>query len=79
MSVDEFTKLFKYMTKRFDSIDAKFEVHDSRFDRLDSVLDGFLKKQEIDDHERLVIGHQLGRLNTWTHELANKIGHKLSA
>lgn len=79
MSVDEFTKLFRYLTKRFDVIDAKFDVHTTRFDRLDSVMDGFLKKQETDDQERLVIGHQLGRLDSWTHELANKIGHKLSA
>lgn len=78
MSADKFTKLFRYMTKRFDSIDAKFEVHDKRFDRLDSVLDGFLKKQEIDDEERLVMGHQIARLDSWTHELANKISHKLN-
>ncbi len=28
--------------------------------------------------ERLVMGHQLDRLDKWTHELANKIGHTLA-
>ena len=79
MSADEFTKLFQYLTKRFDTIDARFETVDQRFDRLDSVMDGFLKKQEIDDVERLVMGHQISRIDGWTHDLANKIGHKLNA
>lgn len=79
MSADEFTKLFQYMTKRFDTIDARFETVDLRFNRLDSVIDGFLKKQETYEEERLVMGHQISRIDGWTHELANKIGHKLSA
>jgi hypothetical protein len=79
MSQDEFTKLFKYMTERFDKIDEKFEKQTSRFDRLDNMIDELLKKQEINEEERLVIGHQLDRLDKWTHELANKIGYKLTA
>ena len=79
MSDDQFTKLFKYMTERFDKIDEKFEKQTSRFDRLDNMIDELLKKQEINEEERLVIGHQLDRLDKWTHELANKIGYKLTA
>ncbi len=78
MSQDEFTKLFKYMTVRFDKIDEKFEKQTLRFDRLDNMIDELPKKQEINEEERLVIGHQLDRLDKWTHELADKIGYKLT-
>jgi len=44
------------------------------FDYLDSPL----KKQDISDDERLVMGHQLDRIGKWTHELAAKIGHRLA-
>ena len=44
-----------------------------------AVLDELAKRVEISDDERLVMGHQLDRLDRWTHELANKIGYELSA
>ena len=40
-------------------------------------LDILFKKQEIDDDERLVVGHHLDRLDKWVHEMANEIGYKL--
>ena len=40
-------------------------------------LDALVKKQEIDDDERLVVGHHLDRLDKWVHEMANEIGYKL--
>lgn len=43
-----------------------------------SYLDSIVKKQEISDDERLVMGHQLERLDKWTHQLADKIGYKLT-
>jgi site-specific recombinase len=79
MSADEFTKLFKYMEERFDQIDKKFEASDMRFDQVMGAIDALSKRQEINDEERLVMGHQLTRLDTWVHQLANKIGVTLSA
>ena len=79
MSEDQFTKLFNYMTERFDKIDEKFETQTLRFDRIDTMIDEMLKKQEISDDERLVMGHQLDRMNQWVQELADKIGYKLAA
>ena len=80
MSEDEFTKLFKYMSERFDKVDKSLEEKASAADmqRVLSFLDSLAKRVEISDDERLVMGHQLERLNKWTHELANKIGYKLS-
>ena len=43
-----------------------------------NMLDSSAKSQEISDDERLVMGHQLDRLDRWTHELVNKIGYTLS-
>lgn len=43
------------------------------------LLDELAKRQEISDDERLVMGHQLERLDRWTHELAKKIGYELPA
>ena len=80
MSTDEFTKLFKYMTERFDSVDKALDEKASKEDmeRVLGLLDSIAKRQEISDDERLVMGHQLDRLDRWTHELANKIGYTLS-
>lgn len=81
MSNDKFTKLFKYMTDRFDRIDKSLEGKASTADmqRVLSLLDELAKRQEISDDEKLVMGHQLERLDRWTHELAKKIGYELSA
>lgn len=80
MSGDEFTRLFKYMSERFDKIDKTLEATASNDDmqRVLGVLDELARRVEISDDERLVMGHQLDRLNRWTQELADKIGYKLS-
>jgi hypothetical protein len=65
MSQDEFTKLFKYMEKRFDSIDKTLEDKANKQDvkKLLDAVDSFAKRQEIDEDERLVMAHQLERLD----------------
>lgn len=80
MSEDEFTRLFKHMTERFDKLDKALEDKASNADmqRVLGLLDALAKRIEISDDERLVMGHQLDRLDRWTHELANKIGYELS-
>lgn len=80
MSQDEFTRLFKYMEERFDRIDSTLEIKAEKEDinRLFNLVDSFAKRQEIDEDERLVMGHQLERLDKWVHDLADKIGFSLS-
>ncbi|HJQ08431.1 MAG TPA: hypothetical protein VJ836_03030 [Candidatus Saccharimonadales bacterium] len=80
MSEDEFTRLFKYMSERFDKIDKALEEKASKDDmqHVLGLLDELAKRGEISDDERLVMGHQLERLDRWTHELARKIGYKLT-
>lgn len=80
MKNDEFTKLFKYLTDRFDKVDETLGKKADKADtnRILDLLDKFAKQQEIDDEERLVMGHQLDRLDRWVHEVADKIGYKLA-
>ncbi|HEU5376146.1 MAG TPA: hypothetical protein VFV38_11945 [Ktedonobacteraceae bacterium] len=82
MSADEFTKLFNYMEKRFSELEAKldtrFDAIDKRIDHLINVIDNLAKRVEINDEERIVMAHQLERLDQWVHQLAEKIGVELS-
>jgi hypothetical protein len=65
---NEFTRLFKYMTERFDKIDEALEEKANNIDiqRVLGLLDELAKRQ-------------LERLDRWTQELAKKIGYELSA
>lgn len=78
MGEDEFTKLFKYITDRFDNVDKQFGNLSDRINSLEKLIDKVIKNQEIDEQERIVMGHQLDRLDRWVHEVADKIGYKLS-
>jgi hypothetical protein len=73
-------KLTTIVIKGFDRIDRDLEKKADKEDlnRLYDLMDKISKKQEIDDDERLVMGHQLDRLDRWVHEVADKIGYKLS-
>jgi len=65
--------------ERFSGVENKQKKIREEISRVFDYLDSAMKKQEISDDERLVMGHQLDRLDKWTHELANKIGHTLTA
>jgi len=74
-------RLATAMIKGFDRIDKVLETKASNEDmqRVLGLLDELARRIEISDDERLVMGHQLDRLDHWTHELAQKIGYELSA
>lgn len=78
MSEDQFTKLFKYLGKRFDKVDSQFSDAKTEINQIFNKLDSIEKQLEITEDERLVMGHQLERLDRWVHEVADKIGHKLT-
>lgn len=63
MSQDEFTKLFTYMSGRFDTVDKTLEQKADKEDvsRILCALDTLAKRQEISDDERIVMGHQIER------------------
>ncbi len=74
-------KLTAAMVKGFDRIDKELEKKADKVDlsRALDMLDSMIKRQEVDDQERLVMSHHVERIERWSHELADKIGHKLSS
>jgi hypothetical protein len=58
--------------ERFSGVEHEQKKTGDDISKVFDYLDGIIKQQEISDDERLVMGHQLDRLDKWTHELANK-------
>ncbi len=73
-------KIVAVVVQGFDGTAKTLETKANNADmqRVLGLLDAVAKRQEISDDERLVMGHQLERLDRWTHELAKKIGYELS-
>ncbi len=80
--IDDVLGVLDVMMTRIDDRFTKLEHNDktaqAEIKNIMSNLDSFVKRLEISDDERLVMGHQLERLNRWTQELADKIGYKLA-
>ncbi|HKR81529.1 MAG TPA: hypothetical protein VJR27_00845 [Candidatus Saccharimonadales bacterium] len=73
-------KLTAIVIKGFDRIGKQLEKKADKkdIDGLYNLMDKIAKQQEINDDERLVMGHQLERLDRWVHEVADKIGYTLT-
>jgi hypothetical protein len=67
MSEDEFTKLFTYVTERFDGVERILENKADRtdLDRILIALDEINGLLETDDQERAAMNAQLGRHEGW--------------
>lgn len=77
MSDDQFTKLFKYVEKRFDEMDKRFQeaAHD-RTDIQGAVAE--LSAQIRDYHnETMFMSHQIDRLREAILQIAKATGVKL--
>jgi hypothetical protein len=79
MREDQFTKLFKYMTNRFDKLEAKIDskADETKVDKILGLLDAMAVQQEIDQHERLAMSNQLDRHEKWHHKAAKKLNLNL--
>lgn len=68
------------VVKGFERVDKTLDTKADKADlqRVYDLLDKIAKQQEIDDDERLVMGHQLERLDHWVHEVAKRIGYELT-
>lgn len=77
---EQLDKIATAIVKGFDRLDTSLDDKASKADmqRVYDLLDKIIKQQEIDNDERLVMGHQLDRLDRWVHEVADKIGYKLT-
>jgi len=77
MSEDQFTKLFKYVEKRFDSVDKQFEQNRKEHsEMMASIAD--LSGQIRDYHQELIMmGRKVDRLERWLLQIAQETGVKL--
>jgi hypothetical protein len=79
---DGFLKLYHDLSQlfeaRFAEQDAKLESFDVRLDRLQITLDGLVKRQESDDHERTALSSKVDRHEGEIKQLAAKVGLRLS-
>ncbi|HSX06309.1 MAG TPA: hypothetical protein VLG92_01150 [Candidatus Saccharimonadia bacterium] len=63
---------------RFSIVEQEQKKTREHISQVFDYLDNAMKKQEISNDERIVIGHQLDLLDKWAHELADKIGYTLT-
>jgi Lon protease-like protein len=66
------------VSDEFEKVHAEQRAMRRDIDRIMSHLDSIEKRLEISEDERLVMGHQLKRLQVWTEHLADKIGVDLT-
>ncbi len=63
--------------ERFNKVETEQAKSRQEVQLIFTFLDSIEKQLEIDNDERLVMGHQLERLDKWVHELATHINYKL--
>lgn len=80
MGTDEFTKLFQHMHRIEVKLDGQSDVMATKndIDQILKRLDSIEKQLEISEDERLVMGHQLDRVNRWVKAVADKIDYTLT-
>lgn len=80
MSEDKSVQLFKYMTEQFAEVHASLDEAREEFrhgvDRINNRLDVLYGKIDIDDTERLVLGHKVDRHTERIARAAQKIDLK---
>jgi hypothetical protein len=79
MSHDEYTKLFLYMEKRFDKLEAEMATKADKADveRLYGLLDSNAKRLETIETEHVMLTHQVDHHEHWHHQVADKVNVKL--
>lgn len=64
--------------ERFTNLETALAKQQKDIQQILIRLDHIDKQLEINEQERLILGHQLERLDKWVHELADKINYNLS-
>ncbi len=80
MSDDQYIKMFRYMTERFDALERRMDEKADKADmnRILNSIDGIIARMDTDEKERSAILHQLGRHERWIERLSANTGTKLS-
>jgi hypothetical protein len=72
------TELADFFGKMSGYFDKRFAEQDAKLARMQDTLDGLVKQQETDDHERVALSNQVDRHEGWIKQLAAKVGVRLS-
>ncbi len=80
MVQDEFTKLFKHMNSRFDSLEKRFDetATKTQVDKLFGAVADLGANLKSYHKELLALGQKVDRLERWIHQIAQETGVKLS-
>ena len=77
MSEDQFTKLFKYMGKRFDAVEKRFDMQDEKIEDLRGAV-AELGGQLRDYHQEMImLARKVDRMERWIHQIAKQTGVEL--
>ncbi len=76
--LDLMRQFMQQTSDEFQETNGAIAKNAQEIQRVLGYLDSMEKRMEINEDERVVMGHQLDRLHKWTTELAKKIGHSLS-
>ena len=77
MSDDQFTKLFKYIEKRFDAVDNRFDTVDTEIADLKGAV-AELGGQLRDYHQEMImLTRKVDRMERWIHQIAKQTGVEL--
>ncbi len=81
MTDDQFTRLFKHMTERFDTLEAKLETKAAKtdVDRLYSLVDSRLKTSDDEVAEHAALVHQVDRHERQIQQLGDQAGLTLAS
>lgn len=76
MNDDQFTKLFKYVEQRFDSVETKLDAKSDKADiqQLMNTIDAFIKRLDDAEIEQVSRDAQWNRLLEWARKVSEKTG-----
>lgn len=76
MNDDQFDKLFKYVERRFDTVEEKLDRKSEKADveHLINTMDDFIRRITDSDDEQAARDAQWNRLVEWAREVSKKTG-----
>lgn len=76
MSEDEFSKLFRYVSEQFETVNRKLDEKASQhsLDSLTNAIDSFIKRLDNHDANMAARDSQLERLLEWARKVSAKTG-----
>ena len=77
---EDFSELITYLDERFSKIEKVLETKSDKVDvqNLMTAVDKYAKKADAYFQEMLMLSQKIDRHEKWLHQLADKLGIKLS-